>query len=140
MHSCLDSAKPSAGGPFWPELVNTNLSLSLQDLLALTSVDLVAVNQCSGKSHGFFQPRVPGAQWGNGSMGNARWTDVRLKNVLDRAGIKAGAIAVRFNGLDEQVMPAGPDFMKSLPIDHARDGEVMITMAEWPAVAAADST
>lgn len=59
-------------------------------------------------------------------MGNARWTGVRLKDVLDRAGIKAGAAAVRFNGLDEQVMPDGPDFMKSLAIDHARDGEVMI--------------
>ena len=52
--------------------VNTTLSLSLRDLLALPAVDLVAVNQCSGNSRGFFQPRVPGAQWANGSMGNAR--------------------------------------------------------------------
>ncbi|WP_020175530.1 molybdopterin-dependent oxidoreductase [Methyloferula stellata] len=106
--------------------VNLNLSLSLQDLAAMPSVDLVAVNQCSGNSRGFFQPRVPGAQWSNGSMGNARWTGVRLKDVLDRAGVKAGAVAVRFNGLDQPVMPDGPDFMKSLAIDHARDGEVMI--------------
>jgi DMSO/TMAO reductase YedYZ molybdopterin-dependent catalytic subunit len=109
--------------------VNLNLSLSLRDLQAMPSVDLVAVNQCSGNSRGLFAPRVPGAQWGNGAMGNARWTGVRLKDVLDKAGVKAGARAVRFNGLDEQVIPEGPDFMKSLTIDHARDGEVMLAYA-----------
>jgi DMSO/TMAO reductase YedYZ molybdopterin-dependent catalytic subunit len=54
---------------------------------------------------------------------------VRLKDVLDRAGIKPGAVDVRFNGLDEQVLPDGLDFMKSLAIDHARDDEVMIAYA-----------
>jgi DMSO/TMAO reductase YedYZ molybdopterin-dependent catalytic subunit len=103
--------------------------LSLRDLLALPAVDVVAVNQCSGNSRGFFQPRVPGAQWANGSMGNARWTGVRLKDILDRAGIKAGAVAVRFSGLDQQVVPEAPHFKKSLAIDHARDGDVMLAYA-----------
>ena len=109
--------------------VNRPVSLSLRDLLAMPSVDLVAVNQCSGNSRGFFEPRVAGAQWANGSMGNARWTGVRLKDVLDRAGVKAGALAVRFDGLDGPVTSDGPDFMKSLGVDHARDGEVMIAYA-----------
>jgi len=69
-------------------------------------------------------PRVAGAQWADGSMSNAIWTGVRLKDVLDRAGVKAGAIQVRFGGLDEPVMPDAPKFLKSLSIDHARDGEV----------------
>ena len=106
--------------------VNQSLSLSLDDLMALPRVELVAINQCSGNSRGYFQPRVPGAQWSHGAMGNARWTGVRLKDVLDRAGVKAGAVQVRFNGMDEPVVPDAPDFMKSLDIDHARDGEVML--------------
>ncbi len=101
-------------------------SLSLDDILALPSVELAAVNQCSGNSRGYFQPRVAGGEWGNGAMGNARWVGVRLKDVLERAGVKAGAVQVRFNGLDEPVVPDAPDFIKSLDIDHARDGEVMI--------------
>ncbi len=109
--------------------VGKELNLSLGDLLAMPAVELVAVNQCSGNSRGLFQPRVPGGQWSNGAMGNARWRGVRLKDVLDRAGVQAGAVAVRFNGLDEQVMPDGPRFMKSLAVDHARDGEVMIAYA-----------
>jgi DMSO/TMAO reductase YedYZ molybdopterin-dependent catalytic subunit len=109
--------------------VNQTISLSLKDILALPSVEIAAVNQCSGNSRGLFQPRVPGAQWANGSMGNAKWTGVRLKDVLDRAGVKSGAVQVRFNGLDEPVVPEGPDFKKSLNIDHARNGEVMIAYA-----------
>ena len=59
-------------------------------------------------------------------MGNAKWLGVCLRDVLDRAGVKPGAVAVRFNGLDEPVVADAPDFMKSLSIDHARDGEVML--------------
>ena len=106
--------------------VNSPLSLSLADLLALPRIEMAAVNQCSGNGRGLYQPPVAGAQWSNGAMGNARWTGVRLRDVLDRAGVKPGAVAVRFNGLDEPVVPDAPDFMKSLALDHARDGEVML--------------
>jgi DMSO/TMAO reductase YedYZ molybdopterin-dependent catalytic subunit len=109
--------------------VNQTLSLSLNDILGLPSVELPAVNQCSGNSRGFFQPRVPGGEWANGAMGNALWTGVRLRDVLDRAGVKPGAVQVRFKGMDEPVVADAPHFMKSLDIDHARDGEVMIAYA-----------
>src|SRR6266436_6755075 len=110
--------------------VERTLSLTLDDLLhGLPRVELAAVNQCSGNSRGFFMPRVPGAQWANGAMGNALWTGVRLKDVFDRAGVKAGAVQVRFSGLDEAVVPDAPRLMKSLDVDHARDGEVMLAYA-----------
>jgi DMSO/TMAO reductase YedYZ molybdopterin-dependent catalytic subunit len=109
--------------------VNDPLSLSLDDILAFPQVELAAVNQCSGNSRGYFLPRDPGGEWSNGAMGNARWSGVRLKDVLDRAGVKAGSVQVRFRGLDEPVVPDAPHFMKSLAIDHARDGEVMLAYA-----------
>ena len=109
--------------------VNKPLSISLQQLLRLPRVELAAVNQCSGNSRGLFQPRVPGGQWGHGAMGNAKWMGVRLRDVLDIAGVKPGAVQVRFGGLDQPLVPTAPDFFKSLEIDHARDGEVMIAFA-----------
>jgi DMSO/TMAO reductase YedYZ molybdopterin-dependent catalytic subunit len=109
--------------------VNQPLSLSLQDILKLPRVELIAVNQCSGNSRGLFEPRVGGGEWANGAMGNARWTGVRLKDVLDKAGIKPGALQVRFKGMDEPVVAEAPHFMKSLDIEHALDGEVMIAYA-----------
>jgi DMSO/TMAO reductase YedYZ molybdopterin-dependent catalytic subunit len=62
--------------------------------------EIAAVNQCSRNSRGSFSPRVPGGEWADGAMGNALWKGVRLKDVLDRAGVKAGALQARFNGLD----------------------------------------
>ena len=101
------------------------LSLSMADLMAMPRFEIAAVNQCSGNSRGHFAPRVPGAQWGHGAMGTALWGGVRLRDVLDRAGVAPGAVAVRVGGLDRPP-PGAPAFEKSLAIDHARDGEVMI--------------
>lgn len=109
--------------------VEKPLSLELKDILALPQVEIAAVNQCSGNSRGLFQPRVAGGQWANGAMGNARWSGVRLKDVLDLAGVKAGALQVRFSGLDDVVTTDAPRFKKSLDVDHARDSEVMIAYA-----------
>lgn len=110
--------------------VRTPLSLSLSELkTGFEEVELVAVNQCSGNSRGFFEPRVGGGQLGNGAMGNARWRGVRLKDVLEKAGVGAGAKQVTFNGLDQPVVAQTPDFVKALEIDHALDGEVMLAYA-----------
>lgn len=109
--------------------VEKPLSLSLADLKAMPAIEYAAVNQCSGNSRGFFEPRVAGGQLANGAMGNALWRGVPLKAVLDKAGVKAGAKQVTFDGLDGPVMPGTPDFVKALDIDHARDGEVMLAYA-----------
>jgi DMSO/TMAO reductase YedYZ molybdopterin-dependent catalytic subunit len=110
--------------------VQTPLELTLDDLVRqFKPVQMAAVNQCSGNSRGLFTPRIAGGQWANGAMGNALWTGVSLKEVLDRAGVKSDATAVRFKGMDTGLLPQTPDFLKSLTIDHSRDGEVMIAYA-----------
>jgi sulfite dehydrogenase (cytochrome) subunit A len=106
--------------------VDRALKLSLKDIRRMKAVELVAVNQCSGNSRGFFEPRIAGGQLGNGAMGNARWRGVPLKTVLDMAGVQQGARQVTFNGMDGPVSDTTPDFVKALDIDHARNGEVML--------------
>ena len=107
--------------------VERPVSLSLAEIKALPGrSEIVAVNQCSGNSRGFFEPRMAGGQLANGAMGCARWTGVPLKSVLDRAGVKAGAVQVAFDGMDGPVLPETPDFVKALGLDHARDGQVML--------------
>src|SRR3954453_21697048 len=97
--------------------------LSLKDIKKLKAVELVAVNQCSGNSRGFFSPRVTGGQLANGAMGNARWVGVPLKDLLARAEPMKTARQVTFDGLDRGVMGGG-DFVKALELGHAMDGEV----------------
>lgn len=107
--------------------VQNALSLSLKELKTQFSpVSVVAVNQCAGNSRSLYQPRVPGGQWGHGAMGNANWTGVRLKDVLDKAGVKSGAVDISFQGLDAPPQAKTPEFVKSLDPAHAMDGEVMI--------------
>lgn len=106
------------------------VSLSLDELMKLERIEYAAVNQCSGNSRGLFEPRVAGAQWRHGGMGNAKWTGVRLKDVLDLAGVQPGAVAVRFGGLDQPLTDEAPDYLKSIAVDHARDGEVMIAFLQ----------
>lgn len=88
-------------------------------------LEYIAVNQCSGNSRGHFNPRVTGGQLSNGAMGNARWVGVPLKDVLARAEIKDSARHVVINGLDFPIFGGG-DFVKSLNVEHAMDGEVML--------------
>jgi sulfite dehydrogenase (cytochrome) subunit A len=107
--------------------VRSPLSLSLKELKEqFEPVEVVAVNQCSGNGRGLSMPRVGGGQSGNGTMGCARWKGVRLKDVLARAGVGAGARQVTFNGMDGPVNEKTPDFVKPLDLDHAQDGEVML--------------
>ncbi|HUL18898.1 MAG TPA: molybdopterin-dependent oxidoreductase [Steroidobacteraceae bacterium] len=105
------------------------LSLSLRDLREnFEPATVVAVNQCSGNRRGLFTPRVPGVQWGNGAMGNARWSGVRLRDVLQRAGVAADALEIWLEGADGPVLPATPRFQKSLPVERALDENTLIAL------------
>ncbi len=108
--------------------VGQPLSLSLDEILRMPRLAYAAVNQCSGNSRAFFEPRVPGAQWSHGAMGNAVWEGVSLRSILDLAGVRGGAAAVRFGGLDRPLTQVDA-FEKSLAIDHARDREVLVAFA-----------
>jgi DMSO/TMAO reductase YedYZ molybdopterin-dependent catalytic subunit len=113
--------------------VERPLSLSLRELLdRFPATSVVAVNQCSGNSRSRFQPRVPGGQWGNGAMGCARWTGVRLKDLLGRAGPRRGALQVQFEGLDRGKGPEGLGsrrYQKSLDLDGPALDEALLAYA-----------
>ncbi len=107
--------------------VKTPLELTLESLEKdFDAVEITAVCQCSGNSRGFFDPRVPGGEWGNGAMGNAVWKGARLRDILDKAGLEADAVQVTFNGLDEGPLPEVPDFVKALDLDLARHPDVLV--------------
>jgi len=103
------------------------LELSLDDLKRrFERVTLPAINQCSGNRRGLFTPRVPGVQWGNGAMGNATWSGVRLRDVLRKCAVQADALEVVLDGADSATLPQTPDFQKSLPIERALDENTLI--------------
>jgi len=109
--------------------VNRPLNVSLNDLATLPQHEIAAVNQCSGNGRGLSSPRVAGGQWDNGAMGNAIWTGVRLRDVLDRAGLKSTAKQIQFDGLEGPALPTTPDFRKSLDVDKALGDDILIAYA-----------
>ena len=107
--------------------VDKPLALSMNDLKTKFTPDsVVALAICAGNSRSTFDPKVPGSQWRNGAMGNAKWKGVKLKDILAMAGVKNGSIEVTFQGLDRGALPDVPAFIKSLDISHAIDGDVMV--------------
>jgi DMSO/TMAO reductase YedYZ molybdopterin-dependent catalytic subunit len=101
----------SVGG----EGANGQTELTLDALKAMPAAEVVAVNLCSGNRRGLFQPHVPGVEWGYGAMGCARWKGARLKDLLDKVGLKKEAIEIVLNGADGPVSDKTPDFVKSIP-------------------------
>jgi len=72
---------------------------------------------------------VPGVQWGLGAMGNAVWRGPRLKDVLAKAGLKAGMAEIVVDGADTAVIAGTPDFVKSIPLSKAMDDNTIIALA-----------
>lgn len=106
-------------------LVEHELALDMPELQKLPRVDLVAVLECAGNGRSLYQPAVPGSQWQYGAVGNARWTGVRLADVLKRAGVKTGARNVLLNGAD---VPMGkvPDFVRTVPLEKAMHPDTLL--------------
>jgi len=90
--------------------------LGLDELKQFPATEVVAVCQCSGNRRGLFEPHVPGVEWGYGAMGCARWTGARLKDVLDKVGLKSQALEVVLAGTDKGAAEHTPPFVKSIPL------------------------
>jgi len=113
----------NVGGP----AATTAAQYSLDELKrGFPEAEIVAVNQCSGNRRGLSDPHVPGVEWGFGAMGNARWKGVRLRDVLNKSGLKKEAVEIAFDGADGPASPATPDFQKSLPVWRALDENTLL--------------
>ena len=100
------------------------LSLSLAELKRMPATTVTCVLQCAGNGRSLQTPRVPGIQWGQGAVGNARWTGVRIKDLLDRAGLDASARHLHTFGSDAPPAKV-PPFHRSLELEKAREDAVL---------------
>ena len=101
-------------------LVSSPLELSLVELRKLAVARAPAVLQCAGNGRALFTPRVAGAQWQKGAVGQARWGGVPLVALLERAGVKPEAKFVTFLPGDHPMAPTVPKFLRSIPLEKAR--------------------
>src|SRR5262249_48378516 len=66
------------------------------ELTALPERTVFVTMECAGNGRSFLRERVHGVQWGAGAIGHAEWTGIPLRLVLEKAGIRPGAVEVVF--------------------------------------------
>lgn len=105
--------------------VNTALELTHAELRAMPQHTIMATMECAGNGRAFLQPKVKGVEWDLGAVGNANWSGVLLRDVLDKAGVRDDAIEIILEGADrgeikEPPRPAGEiNYARSLPMKKA---------------------
>jgi anti-anti-sigma factor len=113
-------------------LVERPLSLSLRDLVKMPSQTQFVTLECAGNGRSLLNPRVNGEQWNLGAVSTAEWTGVPLGEVLDRAGVKAGAREVVFRGADSGKLDASSEpirFERSLSMDDVQGSGALLAYA-----------
>lgn len=109
--------------------VQRPLELSLEEIRQLATRTNTVLLECSGNSRVFIVPRPAGLPWEFGAVGTAEWSGVPLAALLDRAGVRDGAVEVILEGSDTGETKEFPvpfqtpgriPFARSLPIDKAR--------------------
>lgn len=100
-------------------------SLTLQDLSRYPRFEQVVTLECSGNGRAFHDPPVAGIQWEKGAVGTARWSGVRLADVLKDAGVNRRGQHLIADGADSPIASV-PDFIRSIPLEKALHPDTMI--------------
>ena len=96
------------------------LTLTLAELKRFPHAEVTCVLQCAGNGRALHSPIVPGVQWRYGAVGNAQWRGVRVKDVLDHAGVKSNVRFLHTFGSDDPPAKV-PPFHRSIELEKALD-------------------
>jgi DMSO/TMAO reductase YedYZ molybdopterin-dependent catalytic subunit len=106
-------------------LVKKKLELTFDDLLRMPKAEAANTLECSGNSRSLLTAKASGNPWTIGGVGNAVWGGVRLKDVLDKAGLQKNAAHVAFEGFDNPLGSAGIKFIRSIPLAKAMSSTLL---------------
>jgi DMSO/TMAO reductase YedYZ molybdopterin-dependent catalytic subunit len=102
--------------------VERSLSLTLADLQGMTQRTLTAFLECAGNGRTRYSPVPEGTPWRNDACGTAIWEGVSLGEVLDRVGVRPGAVDLVAQGGDF------PEMQRGLPLSVARDPDTLLVL------------
>jgi sulfite oxidase len=84
--------------------------------------------ECGGNGRSEFNPPAKGNQWTVGAVHCASWTGVRLRDVLEDAGIKNNAVYIGFHAADIHLShdPNKEPISRGCPMDKALQDETLL--------------
>lgn len=109
--------------------VENALSLTLQDFRSFPTQTLPVTLECAGNNRSDLEPHVPGNPFQNGAISTAIWAGVPLRCLLEKAGIRDGALEILFEGYDSgQPDPSvePQPYLRSLPMDVAMHPDTLL--------------
>ena len=81
--------------------VDNPMTLTIQELKEQFEVVTLALAvECGGNGRAFFDPPAKGNQWTYGAVACSEWTGVRLRDVLNKAGVQSNAVYTAHYGAD----------------------------------------
>ena len=107
--------------------VHKELALSMDDLARFPQVTMEVVLECAGNGRSLFEPKVSGTPWQRGAVACSEWTGVRLRGVLQAAGLKPTAVYTGNYGEDVPNDGSEP-FSRGIPIEKAMDEGTLIAL------------
>jgi len=111
------------------ESVKQNKSFTLQELRTkFKEYTYQLTIECGGNGRYGFYPAAGGNQWKEGAVSCARWTGVRLKDVLESVGLKSDAVYIGYYGKDIH-LSGDPDkvvISRGVPIKKALEDETLL--------------
>ena len=91
-------------------------------------ISLELTLECGGNGRKEFNPPAKGNQWSTGAVGCAKWTGIRLKDLLKDVGIKSNAVYLAYYGADTHLSgdPSKVSISRGVPIQKALEDESML--------------
>jgi DMSO/TMAO reductase YedYZ molybdopterin-dependent catalytic subunit len=110
-------------------LVERPLRLRVEELGRLPQRTLTVTTECAGNHRTTLSPLPPGEAWGGGAVSTARWTGVPLATLLERSGIRPGAVEVVATGADSgQVAVGQAAYARSIPLVRALHPDTVLAL------------
>lgn len=107
--------------------VHKELALTMDDLLQFPQVTMDVVLECAGNGRSLFVPEVDGTPWRRGAVACSEWTGVRLRDVLQAAGVKPTAVYTGNYG-DDIPADGSEQFSRGIPIEKAMNEHTLIAL------------
>lgn len=110
-------------------LVDNPMELTIADLRdRFEVVTMALVIECGGNGRAFFDPPAKGNQWTYGAVACSEWTGVRLKDVLEAAGVQPGVVYTAHYGADSHLSgdPEKEPISRGVPIEKAITDNVLV--------------
>ena len=106
-------------------------SYSISDLKKFPNHSYQLTLECGGNGRSEFDPPAKGNQWTVGAVSCAKWTGVRLKDLLAHVGVKEDAVYIGYYGKDIHLSgnPEKDPISRGIPISNAMMEETLVAYA-----------